>query len=43
MRDPGLRRDLAARGRERVLRHYTQRQIAQATAAVYRLVLAGTT
>jgi glycosyltransferase involved in cell wall biosynthesis len=43
MCDPGLRRDLAARGRARVLQHYTQRQIAQATAAVYRFVLAGMT
>lgn len=36
MRDSALRRDLAARGRERVLRHYTQKQIATATADVYR-------
>jgi len=43
MCDPDLRRDLAVRGRARVLQHYTQRQIAQATAAVYRFVLAGTT
>jgi glycosyltransferase involved in cell wall biosynthesis len=37
--DPTLRRDLAARGREHVLRHYTQKQIAAATAAVYHAVL----
>lgn len=43
MCDPDLRRDLAARGRERVLQHYTQKQVALATAAVYRSVLASTT
>ena len=41
MRDPDLRRDLAARGRARVLQRYTQKHIAQATAAVYRSVMAG--
>ncbi|HEY4690269.1 MAG TPA: glycosyltransferase [Anaerolineae bacterium] len=40
MRDAGLRRDLIARGRERILQHYTQKQIALATANVYRAVLA---
>jgi glycosyltransferase involved in cell wall biosynthesis len=39
MSDAGLRRDLAARGRERVLRHYTQKRIAAATADVYRSVI----
>jgi glycosyltransferase involved in cell wall biosynthesis len=39
MRDAALRRDLAARGRERVLRHFTQQQVAAATAAMYRSVL----
>lgn len=38
MSDAGLRRDLAARGRERVLQHYTQKRIAAATAEVYRAV-----
>ncbi len=39
IRDADLRRDLAARGREHVLRHYTQKHIAAATAEVYRTVL----
>lgn len=39
MRDAALRGDLAARGRERVLRYYTQKQIAAATADVYRAAL----
>ncbi len=34
--DPALREDLGRRGRERVLAHYTQTQIAQATWQVYR-------
>jgi glycosyltransferase involved in cell wall biosynthesis len=34
--DPGLRAGLGARGRARVLERYTQRQIAQATVAVWR-------
>jgi len=38
-RDPGLRADLARRGRERVLAHYTQAQIARATVEVYRRLL----
>jgi len=37
--DDGLRRDLAARGRERVLAHFTQEQIAVQTVAVYREML----
>jgi len=36
MRDEGLRADLAARGRARVLVHYTQTQVAQQTWEVYR-------
>ena len=35
-RDDGLRRDLAARGRARVLAHFTQKQIAAETVEVYR-------
>ena len=35
-RDDELRRDLSARGRVRVLAHYTQKQIAAETVAVYR-------
>jgi len=35
-RDDELRRDLAMRGRARVLAHYTQKQIATETVAVYR-------
>jgi glycosyltransferase involved in cell wall biosynthesis len=34
--DPSLRRDLAERGRRRVLEHYTQAQIAEQTVAAYR-------
>ena len=41
MRNADLRRDLIARGRERVLQRYTQKQVAAATATVYRAVLAG--
>lgn len=37
---PAQRADLAARGRARVLAQYTQKQIAQATVAVYRAMLA---
>lgn len=37
--DPALRADLARRGRERVLAHYTQAQIARATVEVYRRLL----
>ena len=37
---PQLRMDLGARGRERVLAHFTQRQIAQQTVNVYREMLA---
>jgi glycosyltransferase involved in cell wall biosynthesis len=36
---PALRADLAARGRARVLEHYTQRQIAADTVALYRRVM----
>lgn len=36
MRDPTLRHDLAHRGRERVLAHFTQAQVAARTVAVYR-------
>jgi len=36
MRDPDLRADLARRGRERVLTHFTQAQVAAQTVAVYR-------
>jgi len=43
MQDVDLRRDLAERGRERVLRHYTQKHIAAASADVYRSVLAAST
>lgn len=39
MHDPGLRRDLAARGRQRVLAHFTQAQVAADTIAVYRAML----
>jgi glycosyltransferase involved in cell wall biosynthesis len=38
-RDDELRRDLAARGRARVLAHYTQKQIAAATVEVYRQMM----
>jgi glycosyltransferase involved in cell wall biosynthesis len=40
LQDDKLRRDLSRRGRERVLEHYTQDQIAAETVAVYR-TLAG--
>ncbi|MBN2304258.1 MAG: glycosyltransferase family 4 protein [Anaerolineae bacterium] len=40
MHTPDLRRDLAARGRARVLAHYTQAQVAAQTVAVYRTMLA---
>ena len=40
MADSALRRDLARRGRERVLAHYTQAQIAAATYQVYCQLLA---
>ncbi|MFZ5918642.1 MAG: glycosyltransferase [Chloroflexota bacterium] len=33
--EPGLRADLGARGRARVLAHFTQAQVAQATHAIY--------
>jgi glycosyltransferase involved in cell wall biosynthesis len=36
MRDPDLWSDLARRGRERVLNHFTQKRIAAETVAVYR-------
>ena len=39
LRDPDLRAELARRGRERVLAHYTQAQIAAQTYQVYRQVL----
>jgi glycosyltransferase involved in cell wall biosynthesis len=38
--DQGLRRALANKGRERVLQHYTQKAIAQATRDVYVKILA---
>jgi glycosyltransferase involved in cell wall biosynthesis len=38
--DPALRRDLAGRGRARVLAHFTQAQVAAATYRVYRAALA---
>jgi glycosyltransferase involved in cell wall biosynthesis len=38
-RDDGLRRDLAMRGRARVLARYTQKQIATETVAVYRQMM----
>jgi len=41
LRDLGLRSDLAQRGRERVLAHYTQAQIAAETYEVYKAILAG--
>jgi len=40
MHDPDLRADLVRRGRERVLAHFTQAQIAAQTVAVYRKMLA---
>ena len=39
IRAPKLRRDLGAHGRERVLSHFTQQEIARATLAVYRAML----
>ncbi|MBN1249788.1 MAG: glycosyltransferase family 4 protein [Anaerolineae bacterium] len=36
---PALRRDLGARGRARVLNHFTQQEVARATLAVYRATL----
>lgn len=39
--DPALRRELARKGRERVLAHYTQERIAAATYAVWQTVLHG--
>lgn len=39
--DAALRARLAARGRERALRQFTQQSVAEQTAAVYRAVLAG--
>ena len=38
-RDDDLRRDLAARGRARVLAHYTQKQVAAATVQMYRQIM----
>jgi len=40
LEDIPLRRELAAKGRARVLAHYTQAQIAEETVALYRQVLA---
>jgi glycosyltransferase involved in cell wall biosynthesis len=40
IREPGHRHDLGARGRVRVLEHYTQQEIAKATIAVYRATMA---
>ncbi len=37
--DPLLRRELGARGRARVLAHFTQRRVASATADVYREIM----
>jgi glycosyltransferase involved in cell wall biosynthesis len=37
--DPAQRAALAAAGRERVLTHFTQAQVASATAVVYRKML----
>ncbi|MCK4470235.1 MAG: glycosyltransferase, partial [Anaerolineae bacterium] len=39
MRDEDLRRDLARRGRERVLAHYTHQRIAEETVAIWRKLL----
>jgi glycosyltransferase involved in cell wall biosynthesis len=36
MREPDLRRELARRGRERVIAHFTMRRIAEETVEVYR-------
>ena len=41
MADPALREELAQRGRERVLAHYTQTQVAAKTYQVYRELLGG--
>jgi glycosyltransferase involved in cell wall biosynthesis len=41
MADPALRDELARRGRERVLAHYTQAQVAAQTYQVYRELLGG--
>lgn len=41
--DPALRRDLAERGRARVLARFTQQQVAEQTVAVYRALLGQTT
>jgi glycosyltransferase involved in cell wall biosynthesis len=41
MNSPETRADLARRGRERVLAHFTQAQVAAQTVAVYRELLAG--
>ena len=38
-RDDSLRRDLARRGRARVLADYTQKQVARATVEVYRQMM----
>ena len=40
MRHPEVRRDLAARGRRRVLERYTQAHVAAQTVAVYESLLA---
>jgi glycosyltransferase involved in cell wall biosynthesis len=40
MGNPGLRQALAQKGRERVLRHYTQKEVARATREVYLQVAA---
>ncbi len=41
LRDPALRDELGARGRQRVLDRYTQAQVAAQTVAVYRAMLGG--
>ena len=41
MADPALRKELARRGRDRVLAHYTQAQVAAKTYQVYRELLGG--
>ncbi|MEA3307926.1 MAG: glycosyltransferase family 4 protein [Chloroflexota bacterium] len=41
VQDATLRQELQAQGRARVLAHFTQRQVAQETAVVYREMLAG--
>jgi len=41
MADPALRKELARRGRDRVLAHYTQAQVAAKTYQVYRELLVG--